>query len=45
MIDRLLLTILLLILRVVRRVLQNEPRMFALLGAPVCQPDGENGDA
>jgi phenylacetate-CoA ligase len=38
MVDRFLLSVMLLILRVVRRVLQSEPRMFALLGAPVCQP-------
>jgi phenylacetate-CoA ligase len=37
-IERIMLAIVLRILRVVRRLLQSEPRMFALLGAPICQP-------
>ena len=38
MIDRILLEAILLILRVVRRLLQSEPRLFAMLGRPAFQP-------
>lgn len=38
MIDRFLLDLSLLVLRSARRLLQSEPRLFALIGAPWCQP-------
>jgi phenylacetate-CoA ligase len=38
MIERIVLAIVLRLLRIVRWALQGEPRMFALLGLPACQP-------
>jgi phenylacetate-CoA ligase len=38
MIERIFLKITLGILRAIRSLVQTEPRMFALLGSPVCQP-------
>jgi phenylacetate-CoA ligase len=38
MIDRILLDVSLMILRIARRLLQSEPRLFALIGSQWCQP-------